>query len=207
MRLLGICYVQSLMTLLCRDLGVIKVAFLDRDGVINIDHGYIHTADRFEFFSGSVEALRLLNNNGFTIIIVTNQSGIGRGYYSESDYQLLTQWYVKVLADQGVVIGDVFHCPHAPEDSCDCRKPKGGLFLQALDKYSVDLNHSFMVGDKVSDITAAKSVGVGYQYRVGACGSGNISANCTVDDKEDEMPVYSGLLSCVQAHLNKVSVG
>jgi D-glycero-D-manno-heptose 1,7-bisphosphate phosphatase len=185
---------------------MIKVAFLDRDGVINIDHGFVHTPEKFEFLPSTVEALRLLNFHGFTIIIITNQSGIGRGYYSELDYQWLTQWYVNVLADQGVVIRDVFHCPHAPADNCDCRKPKSGLFLQALDKYSVDLNHSFMVGDKVSDITAAKSIGVGHQYRISICEPAGISNSNSMGSKENWEPVYSGLLLCVQAHLRQASV-
>jgi D-glycero-D-manno-heptose 1,7-bisphosphate phosphatase len=185
------------MTLLRRDLGVVKVAFLDRDGVINVDHGYVYNAERFEFLPNSLEALRLLTAHGFIVIIVTNQSGIGRGYYSEGDYQLLTQWYVQTLEDQGVIVSDVFHCPHAPEDNCDCRKPKGGLFLQALDKYSVDISNSLMVGDKISDITAAQSVGIESCYLVGDVDLHSV--------KKSVVPTYHELLQCVQAHCHKLS--
>lgn len=143
---------------------MMKVAFLDRDGVINNDTGYVHKIEDFSFADGCVAALTLLQQKGFALIIVTNQSGIGRGYYTEQDYQQLTQWYVSELSRQGVNITDVFHCPHAPEDECDCRKPKAGLFLQAASQHDIDFSASMMVGDKTSDIDAATAVGIPHTY-------------------------------------------
>jgi D-glycero-D-manno-heptose 1,7-bisphosphate phosphatase len=169
---------------------MLKVAFLDRDGVINNDLGYTYRVDDFTFAEGSIDALKLLQANGFAIIIVTNQSGIGRGYYSERDYQILTEWYIQQLAKQDVVISDVYHCPHTPEDHCICRKPKPGLFLQALARHSVDLSSSFMVGDKLSDITAANAAGIKQAYLIG-------------EQVDRDLPLYDNLLECVQAHCDK----
>lgn len=137
-----------------------KVAFLDRDGVINKDAGYTYKVDDFEFIGGCVDALKIIQEKNYKIIIVTNQSGIGRGYYSEAAYRKLTRWYCEQLLDQGITITDVFHCPHSPEEICDCRKPKEGLFLQAAKKYSIDFSNSFMVGDKISDLQAAQAAGI-----------------------------------------------
>jgi D-glycero-D-manno-heptose 1,7-bisphosphate phosphatase len=166
---------------------MMKVAFLDRDGVINNDLGYTYKIDDFKFVEGCIEALRLLQANDFAIIIVTNQSGIGRGYYSEGDYEALTEWYVQQLAKQDIAITDVYHCPHAPEENCICRKPKAGLFLQALARHPVDLSSSFMVGDKVSDIIAANTAGVKQAYLIG-------------DHPDSGSPSYKNLLECVQMH-------
>jgi D-glycero-D-manno-heptose 1,7-bisphosphate phosphatase len=138
-----------------------KVAFLDRDGVINKDTEYLYKIDDFEFTSDCVVGLKRLIDKGYLLIIVTNQSGIGRGYYSEQDYQALTTWYLDELLMQGVSIQAVYHCPHSPEFGCDCRKPKSGLFRQALKQYpEIDLSQSLMIGDKLSDLKAANSVGV-----------------------------------------------
>jgi D-glycero-D-manno-heptose 1,7-bisphosphate phosphatase len=138
-----------------------KVAFLDRDGVINIDAGYTHKIEEFEFTTGCVGALQTLQALGYELIIVTNQSGIGRGYYSQQDYEKLTEWYLEALSQQGIKILDVFYCPHTPETDCDCRKPKPGLFLQAKEKFpSISINDSIMFGDKVSDLQAAESAGI-----------------------------------------------
>lgn len=166
---------------------MLKVAFLDRDGVINNDLGYVYQIDDFEFAEGSIEALKLLQDNGFSIIVITNQSGIGRGYYSERDYQVLTEWYVQRLVEKGIVITDVYHCPHVPEDNCICRKPKAGLFLQALSRHSVDLSSSLMVGDKLSDIAAANIAGVKQSYLIG-------------EHLNSHLPSYKNLLACVQTH-------
>ena len=138
-----------------------KVAFLDRDGVINKDTGYLHTIDDFVFTVDCVAGLQTLIDKGYALIIVTNQSGIGRGYYTEKDYQTLTQWYLNELSMKGVTVQAVYHCPHSPEMQCDCRKPQPGLFLQALEQYpSIDFTQSLMVGDKLSDLQAAQRVGI-----------------------------------------------
>lgn len=144
-----------------------KVAFLDRDGVINEDPGYIYKSDDFRFCEGTLEALKLLQSGGYALMIMTNQSGIGRGYYTEADYHQLTQWYLNQLAQAGIAISDIFYCPHTPDDHCDCRKPKPGLFEQALAKYPIDKEASFMVGDKQSDLDAAYAAGIARGYKIG----------------------------------------
>ncbi|MBX2808105.1 MAG: D-glycero-beta-D-manno-heptose 1,7-bisphosphate 7-phosphatase [Cellvibrionaceae bacterium] len=145
---------------------MIKVAFLDRDGVINEDVGYTHQIADFRFCQGVQQALRLLQQQGYTLMIVTNQSGIGRGYYTEAQYQKLTQWYCQQLAQVNITISDVFHCPHTPEEQCDCRKPAPGLFHQALQKYAIDLSASLMVGDRQSDMQAAQAAGIERCYLI-----------------------------------------
>lgn len=143
-----------------------KAAFLDRDGVINQDSGYVYRKEDFVFCDRVVDALRILQDAGYLLIIVTNQSGIGRGYYTEEDYQRLTQWYLQELKQSGVIITDVFHCPDSPEVNSDCRKPKPGMILSAAKKYSVDLSASLLVGDKLSDIQAAEAAGISSAYLI-----------------------------------------
>ncbi|MGH1486212.1 MAG: D-glycero-beta-D-manno-heptose 1,7-bisphosphate 7-phosphatase [Cellvibrionaceae bacterium] len=138
-----------------------KVAFLDRDGVINKDSGYLYKISDFEFTDGCIDGLKRLQKKGYALIVVTNQSGIGRGYYTEDDYQTLTRWYCDELLARGVIVTDVFHCPHSPDVPCDCRKPKPGLFVQAHKKYpEIDFSDSLMIGDKLSDLEAAQAAGV-----------------------------------------------
>jgi len=141
----------------------IKVAFLDRDGVINKEVNYLYKIEDFEYTEDCIEGLKSLQKLGFKIIIVTNQAGIARGYYTEEQYQELTQWYLTDLAKHGITVLDIFHCPHHPKGSipqyaieCDCRKPKSGMFQQAFDKYDIDLMKSIMIGDKESDLIAAE---------------------------------------------------
>lgn len=138
-----------------------KAAFLDRDGVINKDSGYLYKISDFEFVDGCIDGLRLLQSAGYAPIIVTNQSGIGRGYYTEEDYRILTRWYLGQLKRRGVNITAVFHCPHKPGDGCSCRKPAPGLFYQALKQFpAIRPQASLMVGDKVADLDAAAAAGV-----------------------------------------------
>jgi D-glycero-D-manno-heptose 1,7-bisphosphate phosphatase len=144
-----------------------KVAFLDRDGVINVDTGYTWRIDEFQFTDGCVDALKTLRQAGYALVIVTNQSGIGRGYYSEQDYQQLTQWYLQQLQQLGVDVLGVYHCPHTPEDGCHCRKPEPGLLLQAAAEHNVTMKESLMIGDKLSDMEAARAAGVSSCYLIG----------------------------------------
>ena len=138
----------------------IKTIFLDRDGVINKEINYLHKINDFEFIDGIFSACHYFETLGYKIIIITNQSGISRGYYNELDYKLLTEWMLSEFENNGVKILDVFHCPHAPKEECDCRKPKPGMFLNAQIKYNIDMENSWMIGDKEVDISAANKAGI-----------------------------------------------
>ena len=150
-----------------------KVLFLDRDGVINIDHGYLYKPEQFEFIDGVFEGCRQFQQAGFDIAIITNQSGIGRGYYTESDFAKLTQWMVAEFNNQHINILDVKYCPHHPEKAnpkylkvCECRKPAPGMLLEVINQHQVDPKMSIMVGDKPSDMQAAINAGIATKYLV-----------------------------------------
>jgi D-glycero-D-manno-heptose 1,7-bisphosphate phosphatase len=138
-----------------------KAIFLDRDGVINIDKQYVSRIEDFEFQRGIFELLRFLQDKGYLLIIVTNQSGIGRGYYTQQDFDFLTKWKLEQLEDAGIHITKIYHCPHAPEKDCNCRKPAPGMLLAAQKEFDIDMQSSWMIGDKKSDIDAGKNAGIG----------------------------------------------
>ncbi len=135
-----------------------KALFLDRDGTINIDRAYVHAKEDFTFIDGVFEFCRKAQEKGYLIIVITNQSGIARGYYTEADYKRLTDWMLGEFADRGVVVTDVFHCPSL---SGPDRKPESGMFLKARDKYSIDMSASVNIGDKQRDVEAGERAGVG----------------------------------------------
>ncbi|BCD48156.1 D-glycero-beta-D-manno-heptose 1,7-bisphosphate 7-phosphatase [Helicobacter suis] len=139
-----------------------KALFLDRDGVINIDHGYVHTPDQFEFMPGIFDLLKHAKQKGYLLLLVTNQSGIGRGYYSEQDfYHLSNYMQTKLQEVLGFNLDRIYFCPHAPEEQCLCRKPKLGMLEQALKDFRLDLKQSIMLGDKYSDMQFSISAGIG----------------------------------------------
>ncbi|MDD3324700.1 MAG: D-glycero-beta-D-manno-heptose 1,7-bisphosphate 7-phosphatase [Sulfurospirillaceae bacterium] len=137
-----------------------KAIFLDRDGVINVDKSYVYKIEDFEFCDGVFEALSYFQKLGYLLIIATNQSGIARGYYGEEDFLILSQWMKREFLKRGIVISAIYHCPHMPEQNCECRKPKSGMFLQAIADFDIDVSHSWMIGDKQSDIDASMGAGV-----------------------------------------------
>ena len=150
-----------------------KAAFLDRDGVINIDHGYTYKPEHFDFIDGVFDACRHLQSLGYLLIVVTNQSGIARGYYDEQDFAVLTSWMKQQFAAHGVKIDGVYYCPHHLEKGqvpynidCDCRKPNPGMLLQAIREYGIDPAQSLMVGDKAADMQAATAAGVARKFLV-----------------------------------------
>lgn len=143
-----------------------KALFLDRDGVVNIEVNYLYKIEDFEFVDGILELCKYYRDNGYSIFIVTNQSGIDRGYYSEHDFNLLTSWMVDEFAKNGIEIKKVYFCPHHPDISfeCNCRKPNPGMILEAQKEFDIDLKNSVLIGDKESDIEAALSAGILESY-------------------------------------------
>ena len=138
----------------------IKTIFLDRDGVINKEVNYLYKIEDFEFIEGIFKACLHYQNLGYKIIIITNQSGISRGYYDESDFEKITKWMLSQFEKNNINILDVFHCPHGPDSICECRKPKPGMLLSAKHKHNIDMSKSWMIGDKEDDITAANASGI-----------------------------------------------
>lgn len=142
-------------------------AFLDRDGVLNIDDGYIGTRDRIRWMPGVVKAIRALNDAGYLVFVITNQSGVARGMFSEQDVGDLHDWMRGELQRDGARIDDFRFCPHHTEGSvadyavdCDCRKPKPGMLRDLMSAWPVRAQGSFMIGDKPSDVEAAKAAGL-----------------------------------------------
>ena len=148
------------------------VVFLDRDGVINADIGYLWRAEDCVWIPGAPEAIHLFNEQGWPVVVVTNQSGVARGYYRETDVQILHVWMNETLAAQGAHIDAFYYCPHhlkgtVPEYTveCNCRKPRPGMLLQAMRDFAADPGASFLIGDKPSDVAAAEAAGIrGYQF-------------------------------------------
>ena len=138
----------------------IKTIFLDRDGVVNQEVRYLYRLSDFEFIDGIFEACLYFQKLGYEIVIVTNQSGISRGYYNENDYLKLTEWMLGQFNDNGINILDTFYCPHGPESLCECRKPKPGMLIEAKHKYNISMKDSWMIGDSESDIKAANAAGI-----------------------------------------------
>jgi len=138
----------------------IKTIFLDRDGVVNKEVDYLYKIDDFKFIDGVFDACLFFQGLNYKIIIISNQSGIGRGFYSDKDYHILTNWMIERFKANGVSILDTYYCPHLPNSSCNCRKPKAGMFYEAIDQYDIDLEMSWMIGDKETDIKAANLAGI-----------------------------------------------
>jgi len=139
-----------------------KALFLDRDGVINVEKDYLYKIEEFEFIDGIFDLCRTCQQEGYLIVIVTNQSGIARGYYSEDDFARLSEWMIDRFKEKGIDIAGVYYCPHHPDISgaCSCRKPEPGMLLDAAENLDIDLKGSVMIGDKERDIEAAARAGV-----------------------------------------------
>ncbi len=141
--------------------------FIDRDGTINIDHGYVGSIERFELFEPTIAGLKKLSDAGFRIVVVTNQSGVARGYFTEEDVENVNQYMIDMLKQHGIEIEAVLYCPHHEKGTiaeytikCNCRKPELGLFNIASEKYRIDKKSSFMIGDKLSDIHWGRKAGL-----------------------------------------------
>lgn len=142
--------------------------FLDRDGVINIDHGYVSTKETFEFIDGIFDLCRQAKRFGYLICVITNQTGIGRGYYTEEDFLHLTDWMCSQFIKENAPIDKIYFCPTHPEQgigkykvASSYRKPGPGMIVQAAQEFNIDLSRSILVGDKITDIQAGLAAGVG----------------------------------------------
>ncbi len=140
-----------------------KALFLDRDGIINVDKGYIHKKEDVEFVDGIFDLCSLAKERGYHIFVVTNQAGIDRGLYSHFHVDILHGWMKEQFRKRGVEISEMYYCPHHPEFSgpCECRKPEPGMLLKAMEEYGIDASASVMIGDKSGDVQAGKRAGVG----------------------------------------------
>ena len=137
-----------------------KAVFLDRDGTINVDYGYVSQVEKFEILPGAVEGLKKMKAMNYLLLIISNQSGIGRGYYSITDYEKVMETMHHQLKGHGIQIDDCFYCPHSPESNCSCRKPGTKMIEEAVRKWNVNVKESFFIGDKDTDIKAGKKSGL-----------------------------------------------
>ena len=144
-----------------------KIVFLDRDGTINEEVNYLHRTEDLKFLPGVPEALRLLKEVGFKLVVVTNQAGVARGYYTCADVEHLHAYMNEELKKYGAEIDAFYYCPHHPvhgigiyKKVCQCRKPGTGMFLQAEERFRIDKAHSYMIGDKLLDVEAGVNYGV-----------------------------------------------
>jgi len=140
---------------------MVKAVFLDRDGTLNFDPGYLSDHTQFELFDGAGQALRLLSDRDFHLFLVTNQSGIARGKITWPELTLIHQKLKELLGQHCVEIKEFLICPHLPEDKCACRKPSPKLILEAAHKYGLDMSQSIMIGDSLSDLLAGQNAGCG----------------------------------------------
>lgn len=152
-----------------------RAAFLDRDGVLNVDRGYVCNLRDFEWIGGAREAIRYLNDAGYLTVVVTNQSGIARGYYTELEFLALHRWIDERLRESGARIDAVYFCPHLSDAAllayrrkCDCRKPRPGMVLQAVHELDIDPASSFLIGNSASDGAAAAAAEVPYHLFTGS---------------------------------------
>ena len=176
-----------------------KIAvFLDRDGVINQDTGYVSCVDDFHFIDGTIEALQILKKKGYCLVVVTNQSGIARGYFTEEQFMSLTEWMDWSLADRDVDLDGIYFCPHHPtagvgeyRQECNCRKPAPGMLLDAAKDLKIDLANSYMVGDKAGDLQAAKAAGVGHKVLVRTGKTLTEEAIALADEVQDSLLTFA----------------
>jgi D-glycero-D-manno-heptose 1,7-bisphosphate phosphatase len=145
-----------------------KIAFLDRDGVVNVDHGHVHSIEKFKLCKNFLNGARHLMKEGFKLVIITNQAGIAKSYYTEETFINFSHWIYNYLKDEDVLISSTYYCPHHPNFSgeCTCRKPKPQMILKALDDYNTSPDDCLLIGDKISDMKAAITAEIRRVYKL-----------------------------------------
>ncbi len=167
-----------------------RALFLDKDGVINVDHAYVCTPERTDFIEGIFELCRAATGHGFLNVVVTNQAGIARGYYTEPEFLAYMEWVRDEFRKRDAQLDAVYYCPHHPEHGigeylrdCECRKPKPGMLLAAQRDLRLDLAGSILIGDSESDLEAGRAAGIGMCVRLVAMqkhGSGRLAFNASI---------------------------
>ncbi|MFA6658397.1 MAG: D-glycero-beta-D-manno-heptose 1,7-bisphosphate 7-phosphatase [Victivallaceae bacterium] len=180
-----------------------KACFLDRDGVVNEEVNYLSDPDKVVILPGIAEALKLLKAHGFITVVVTNQAGVARGYYKEQDIIEVNQRISELLAAEKATIDDFFYCPHHEDytGTCQCRKPNPGMLLNAINKYNISPENSFMVGDRISDIEAGHNAGCAKNYLV-KTGYGQQTLDTTA--LPEYVTVANNLLDAVKDFINQM---
>jgi D-glycero-D-manno-heptose 1,7-bisphosphate phosphatase len=180
-----------------------KAAFIDRDGVLNEERAFVHRIEDFHLLPGALEALKALQSAGYLLVVITNQSGIARGLYSEADYLAFTGQMRARLKASGVGLDAIEYCPHLPNApleryriDCDCRKPKPGMLKRAIKGLDIDPGASFLVGDRLSDLEAGRAAGIGRCFLVRTGYPLPDEAVARAD------AVYDDLLACVRSVLS-----
>ncbi len=176
-----------------------RALFLDRDGVINVDHGYVCSPERTDFIDGIFDIVRLARERAYRVIIVTNQAGIARGYYTERQFMDYMDWMQREFEQRGADFDAVYYCPHHPTQgrgeyrkTCPCRKPAPGMILRARQDHDLDLSRSILVGDKISDIEAGRAAGIGSCIRIKPLPATGSSPGLQIDVSDRER-----IISCM----------
>jgi histidinol-phosphate phosphatase family protein len=136
-----------------------RAVFIDRDGTINVNVEYLDDPDEFMMYPSVAEGIKILKEHGFKIIVVTNQSGIARGYFSEKTLEKIHQKMKNELSKKGAKIDAIYYCPHHPDEDCNCRKPNTGMFEKAIKDFDIDTKHSYVIGDRMLDVEAGYKLG------------------------------------------------
>ncbi len=137
-----------------------RTVFIDRDGTINVNYGYINNPNDFKMYPSVAKGIKLLQENGFKIIVITNQSGIARGYFSEKTLGEIHEKMKKDLSKEDAMVDAIYYCPHHPDEKCNCRKPKPGLLEKAIKDFDIDIEKSFIIGDRMLDVEAGYKIGL-----------------------------------------------